>query len=285
MASKFNTWVNSHIGRGWDYDGSYGVQCYDLFNFYAHDFFAVPNTDLFRFNYAYELFSRFDETTVIKTKFTKIANTSSFIPQRGDVCIWKKSLNGKAGHVAIATGEGNTKYFYSYDQNWTGRNDAMSKMKHDYSNFYGVLRPKDQSIFKDTTPAKTAIGTILVVNKSYKVTAKSGIKIRSGAGTKYDVVGTAKKGAAYKLIEFLKVGNDIWGKISTKHWICVSQSGTLYVNATGTTTAALNYRNGAGTSYKILGTFKTGTKLTFVKTSGSWGYVSGKGWVSLNYIK
>lgn len=285
MASKFNTWINSHIGKGWDYDGNYGVQCYDLFNFYAHDFFSVPNSDLLKFSYAYELFSRFEETSVLKTKFTKIANTASFVPQRGDVCIWKKSLNGKAGHVAIASGEGNTSYFYSYDQNWTGKNDKMTKVKHSYSNFYGVLRPKDQSIFKDTTPAKTAIGTILVINKSYKVTTQSGLKIRSGAGTNYDVVGSAAKGKSYKLIEFKQVGKDIWGKISTKHWICVSQSGTLYVNATGATTAALNYRSGAGTKYKVLGTFKKGKKLTFTKTSGSWGYVSGKGWVSLNYIK
>ena len=284
MASKFNTWINSHIGKGWDYDGSYGVQCYDLFNFYTHDFFSVPNSDLFKFSYAYELFSRFEETTVLKTKFTKIANTASFVPQRGDVCIWKKSLNGKAGHVAIASGEGNTSYFYSYDQNWTDKNDKMTKVKHSYSNFYGVLRPKDQSIFKDTTPAKTVIGTILVINKSYKVIAKSGLKIRSGAGTNYDVVGSAAKGKSYKLIEFLQVGNDIWGKISTKHWICVSQSGTLYVNATCTTTAALNYRSGAGTKYGVVGTFKKGTKLTFTKVSGSWGCV-GKGWVSLNYIK
>lgn len=148
-----------------------------------------------------------------------------------------------------------------------------------------MLRPKDQSIFKDTTPEKNAIGTIFVVNRKYKVTAKSGIKIRSGAGTNYGVVGSAKKGKRYKLIEFLQVGNDIWGKVSTQHWICVSQSGTLYVKATGTTTAALNYRNGAGTKCNVLGTFKKGKKLTFTKTQGSWGYVSGKGWVSLNYIK
>lgn len=278
--SKYSDWLKKNLGQKIDFDGLYGLQCFDWFNRYATDLFSVPTKLLYAHSYAYQLFTNFN----MGDYFTKIANTASFVPQKGDVCIWSSALNGKAGHVAIATGEGNTKEFYVTEQNTDGTGTKPSaKVKRNYNYFLGVLRPKDQSVFKD--PDKTAIGTIFVANRKYKVTAKSGLKIRAGAGTNYGVVGSAAKGKSYKLIEFLKVGNDIWGKISTKHWICVSQSGTLYVNATGTTTAALNYRSGAGTSYKVLGTFKSGTKLTFTKTSGSWGYVSGKGWVSLNYIK
>lgn len=278
--SKYSDWLSKNLGQKIDFDKMYGAQCFDWFNRFAVDLFGVPTSLLYAHSYAYQLYTNFN----MGDYFTKIANTPSFVPQVGDVCIWDKSLNGKAGHVAIATGEGNTKEFYVTEQNTDGTATKPSaRVKRNYNHFLGVLRPKNQAVFND--PAKTAIGTILVVNRKYKVTAKSGLKIRSGAGTNYGVVGSAKKGKSYKLIEFLKVGNDIWGKISTKHWICVSQSGTLYVNATGTTTAALNYRSGAGTSYKILGTFKKGTKLTFTKTSGSWGYVSGKGWVSFNYIK
>lgn len=277
--SKYSDWLKKNLGQKIDFDKMYGAQCFDWFNRYATDLFSVPTKLLYAHSYAYQLFTNFN----MGDYFTKIANTASFVPQKGDVCIWSSALNGKAGHVAIATGEGNTKEFYVTEQNTDGTGTKPSaRVKRNYNYFLGVLRPKDQSVFKE--PDKTAIGTILVVNDTYKVTASS-LNIRAGAGTKYDVVGTAKKGAAYKLIEFLQVGNDIWGKISTQHWICVCENGTFYVNVTGTTTAALNYRSGAGTSYKILGTSKSGTKLTFTKTSGNWGYANGKGWVSLNYIK
>lgn len=278
--SKYSEWLSKNLGKKIDFDKMYGAQCFDWFNRFAVDLFGVPTTLLYAHSYAYQLYTNFN----MDDYFTKIANTPSFVPQKGDVCIWDKSLNGYAGHVAIATGEGNTKEFYVTEQNTDGTGTKPSaKVKRNYNHFLGVLRPKNQSVFKN--PAKTAIGTILVINRTYKITTKSGLKIRSGAGTNYGVVGSAAKGKSYKLTEFKTVGKNIWGKISSGHWICVSQSGTLYVNATGTTTAALNYRSGAGTSYKVLGTFKKGKKLTFTKTSGSWGYVSGKGWVSLNYIK
>lgn len=57
----------------------------------------------------------------------------------GDIVIWGTKLN-RTGHIAIATGEGNTSKFYSYDQNWNGK--AMHKVQHTYKGFEGVLRPK-----------------------------------------------------------------------------------------------------------------------------------------------
>lgn len=52
-------------------------------------------------------------------------------------------MNGGWGHIAICTGEGNTSYFYSYDQNWSGK--ACTKVKHTYDHIAGFLRPKNQS--------------------------------------------------------------------------------------------------------------------------------------------
>lgn len=207
--------------------------------------------------------------------------------------------NGTYGHVIYVEEVVSDTVYYSQanltgDSKLSADDGVVSKttvagLKKLFGNYLGCAYVCGKTRTTTTTTAKattskTAIGTILVVNDTYKVTASS-LNIRSGAGTNYGVVGSAAKGKSYKLIEFLKVGNTIWGKISTQHWICVSASGTFYVNVTGTTTAALNYRSGAGTGYKILGTFKSGTKLTFTKTSGSWAYASGKGWVSLHYIK
>lgn len=45
----------------------------------------------------------------------------------------------------------------------------------------------------------------------------------------------------------------------------------------------LYYRNGAGTSYQALGVIKSGSVITVSKvSSNNWGYIEGKGWISLN---
>lgn len=85
----------------------------------------------------------FDKNTWLKANFTKVKNTPSFVPKKGDVAIWSGTLNGGWGHIAICTGEGNTSYFYSYDQNWSGK--ACTKVKHTYDHIAGFLRPKNQS--------------------------------------------------------------------------------------------------------------------------------------------
>lgn len=100
--------------------------------------------------HAYMIYTNFDNQPT-KKYFTKIANTPSFVPKKGDIVVWGKSLNGEDGHVAIATGEGNTKYFYSYDQNWLGRNDPCTRIYHNYNHVLGVLRPKNQNVINPPT--------------------------------------------------------------------------------------------------------------------------------------
>ena len=52
------------------------------------------------------------------------------------------------------------------------------------------------------------------------------------------------------------------------------------------TTAVLNIRAGAGTSYKINGTVKQNEIYTITQTKGDWGKLkSGKGWICLKYTK
>ena len=85
----------------------------------------------------------YESISALKNNFERIANTASFIPQKGDIAVWNTNQGNGAGHIAIATGEGTTSYFYSYDQNWSKK--AMTKVKHTYTNFSGVLRAYDQS--------------------------------------------------------------------------------------------------------------------------------------------
>lgn len=141
---NFNEFVNKYLGRAVDYDGSSGAQCVDLAKAYLKEVHGVPQFSIGgSAMYYYIRFEQFDKLT---KKFVRIANTPDFVPLKGDIAVWNATKGGGHGHVAICTGEGDTKSFYSYDMNWNGK--AMKKVKHDYSGFYGVLRPQDRSMLE-----------------------------------------------------------------------------------------------------------------------------------------
>lgn len=136
----------------------------------------------------------------------------------------------------------------------------------------------------------TSIGTGVVTSTT--------LNVRSGAGTSYSKVGTLAKGTKVTLLK--KSGS--WYQIksgSITGWVSgdylkvtlnsSSGGGSSSTSKTGTVTVTtLNVRSGAGTSYSIVGKLTNGTKVTIVKTSGSWYQIkSGSitGWVSSQYIK
>lgn len=59
--------------------------------------------------------------------------------KNGDLVVWG---NAPYGHIAIADGDSRSFSFYSYDQNWNGK--EMHRQKHNYKDVYGSLRPIDQ---------------------------------------------------------------------------------------------------------------------------------------------
>ena len=52
------------------------------------------------------------------------------------------------------------------------------------------------------------------------VTTESGLRVRSGAGTSYDVVGSLKYGTKVTILSQKTVDGTTWGEISTG-WICM----------------------------------------------------------------
>ena len=137
---NYDEFVKAYNGKATDYDGAYGAQCVDLIKLYLDKVFGIKpgswgNAKYYWLNYA--------EHKPLVEAFSRISNTPSFVPKRGDIMVWNGAKGGGAGHIAICTGEGSTSDFYSYDQNWNGK--EMHRVKHDYDDVYGVLRPKDQS--------------------------------------------------------------------------------------------------------------------------------------------
>ena len=189
----FNEWVNRYLNTAIDYDGSSGAQCVDLCKCYLKEVHNVP-----QFSIGGSARNYWTRTFKQLAKFEKIENTKTFVPKKGDIAVWDSSKGGGHGHVAICTGEGDTKAFYSYDMNWNGK--AMKKVKHDYSGFYGVLRPKDRSMI-DTEVyfAKCDSKYTSLVDALRSVGAKSDLTYRKVIAKENGIsgyIGTAKQNTA-----------------------------------------------------------------------------------------
>lgn len=221
----YTEFINKHKGKGVDYDGTAGVQCVDLAKCYMHEVFGMnPGT----WGDAHCYFDNFNNIPALKANFTRIANTPSFVPQKGDIMVWASSLSkGGWGHIAICTGEGNTTYFYSYDQNWTGKHDACTRIKHNYNHVLGVLRPKDQTKVtgsKAKTTAATATETEELL--TFKVTA-SALRYRASASLSGKTVGTLKQGTKVQAVKGWGRTKDglTWYKIKlgSKYYYCAAK--------------------------------------------------------------
>lgn len=236
MSMTYDKFIKKHKGKACDTDGVAGAQCVDLAVAYMDEVF---NSGIRNFFYdAHHFFDLFNSNSWLKKNFTRIANTPDFVPKKGDIAVWKSSLSsGGWGHIAICTGEGNTNYFYSYDQNWTGKHDPCTKVKHDYNHFAGVLRPKDQTkITGNTTAFKTG---------NYTLTTN--VKVRTGAGKSYSqklrskLTADGKKHSLNQTYACLVSGTvvtvslvekisskEYWGKIPSG-WIALMYGGKKYV--------------------------------------------------------
>lgn len=147
----FRDFVNKYNGKKVDFDGYYDAQCVDLFRQFNKEVLGIAQPKGVKG--AKNFWTNFDNDPNLYNNFTKIANTPSFVPQEGDVAIW---YNGTYGHIAICTGIGDVNKFESFDQNYP-EGSACKKVTHNYSKFYGVLRPKAQEKIKAPAPAPAPV--------------------------------------------------------------------------------------------------------------------------------
>ena len=166
----FDKWVKENLGKGIDYDGTYGVQCVDLAKHYIKNVLGVTPQSI---GNAIEYYNKRKTSEYLTKNFKWIDNTAEFIPKKGDLCVFtSKSGNG---HISVATGEGTTSYFYSYDQNFPkAKHEPMTKIKHSYTSFLGVLRPKKKK------------STSLKYFKAYKGNSESIVDALEAIGAKSD---------------------------------------------------------------------------------------------------
>ena len=182
----FNKWVKENLGKGIDYDGTYCVQCVDLAKHYIKNVLGITPQSI---GNAIEYYNKRKTSEYLTKNFKWIDNTAEFIPKKGDLCVFtSKSGNG---HISVATGEGTTSYFYSYDQNFPkAKHEPMTKIKHSYTSFLGVLRPKKKK------------STSLKYFKAYKGDSKSIVDALEAIGAKGDFSYRKKIAAKNKIKDY-----------------------------------------------------------------------------------
>ena len=124
--------LNKYQNKSNDYDGYYGAQCFDLFQFYNRDVVGAP--------FVTGASAKDIWNTYPRAFYEQIANGPTNFPVRGDVVVWGDKY-GPYGHVAICT-EGDVNRFSAFSQNDpTGARSIVREYK-DYYGVLGWLRPK-----------------------------------------------------------------------------------------------------------------------------------------------
>ena len=162
----------------------------------------------------------------------------------------------------------------------------------------------------------TGNGSTTVVSTG-TVVCKTGVNVRSGAGTNYPVVSSAYNGQRVNIYETVSVNGAFWGRIGDNRWISLSYvkldssnsntgntgntggvtwEGTGNNNTTNTgsyqtgtvTATGLRVRSGPGLGYSTVAYYTKGTVVKIYGQSSAngmtWGQTD-KGWVSMNYIQ
>lgn len=126
----FDELIKEYEGKGVDWDGSYGYQCYDLAHAYA---VKVVGINIPSLPAAKDLWTK----TI--TGYDKIKNDPTAVPLKGDIVVWGTEI-GVYGHVAIFI-DGNVNTFTSFDQNFP-INSLCHKQSHNYKGVLGWFHPK-----------------------------------------------------------------------------------------------------------------------------------------------
>lgn len=172
---------------------------------------------------------------------------------------------------------------------------------------YGKSGETGTGTTEEETTTVTASGTVT-----------TGLRIRSGAGTEYPMIGYYQQGDKVQITQKKTAGGMEWGRTNLG-WICMNyvkldtagteqgkeeeKPGTNTGSGTGTGTetpsgqtgkvsgtvvTGLNIRAGAGTHNAIVGGYPVGSKVEILEqkkvNTVTWGRTD-RGWISMSYVK
>lgn len=94
MALNFDDFYTSHLGKGYDVDGSYGAQCWDGYAEYCN-WLGVPYAMCSTTGGARDIWEQ-RATNGVLNYFDVVSN-----PKNGDVCVWSAAYGSGYGHIAM----------------------------------------------------------------------------------------------------------------------------------------------------------------------------------------
>jgi len=203
MKDKFTAFFNKWNGKYCEVnDPSNLYQCMDL-SYAWCDFLQIPR-DTIRHLYAYQVYTEPNDLTV--KYFDFIPNTPSGIPPVGSLVVFSTAIGGVAGHISIATGEGDTNTFNSFDQNF-GTDKHCRIVSHTYTALKGMgwLVPKEQGISDDTKRALE----ILEQYRSANTLGNLEATVRALVGLADDAVALKNELLEYKNGENLRIDSAV----------------------------------------------------------------------------
>ena len=142
------------------------------------------------------------------------------------------------------------------------------------------------------------VGSYSNSSTTTKVVTATSLNVRSGAGTKYSIIGSLKKGTSVSVISesngWSKINyNGKNGYVSSKY-LCNENTSSNNSSSNETikykkvvTATSLNFRSGPSTTSSKIGSIKEGTEVGVISESDGWSKISynGKiGYVSSQYL-
>lgn len=139
-------YLNSLVGKGWDWDGYYGWQCFDLANFYWYYVTGRTLSGMGAADIPYQ-----NDFTGYATLYK---NSLSFLALPGDLVVFPNTYGGGWGHVAIVK-SATLNQITVVEQNWLGYGAAKKEVAtvrtHSYDMGMHFIRPhyaKSTSVVK-----------------------------------------------------------------------------------------------------------------------------------------
>ncbi|MEE6450058.1 SH3 domain-containing protein [Gottfriedia acidiceleris] len=220
---------------------------------------------------------------------------SSKLYSNNIISTYKSIGNG----VHVRTGAG-TSYQILGSVNKNQKLDVISLSNGWYKiKFNGSTGYISASYVEKVTESNNSISNQVVSSGNYFSTG-NGVRIRSGAGTSYQILGSVNKNQRLDVISvsngWYKIKyNGVTGYISSSYVGKVTESSNNNTNhnqtvSTGnyiSTGNGVRIRSGAGTSYQILGSVNKNQRLDVISLSNGWYKVKYKGttgYISASYV-
>ena len=171
--------------------------------------------------------------------------------------------------------------YYMWQYSSSGKVNGLSKVV----DINYIFEPKTAAPAQ--TNASTPAAAAPAPFTAYKAKTTTAVNYRTGPGTSYKVKGTYKKGTSIKVVGL----SGKWAKISNGCYVYLKYTAktgsepAVKCPYTAKTTTTVNYRSGAGTKYKVKGTYKKGTKVTIKAVKSGWGLMSNGYYIYLKYVK